>query len=205
MIERIAILIVPCVIAVTLWAQHTRREQNASRTATSSAQALILQENDGERRIRRPAPGPKPAPEFVIKIDGQNGRAQDFYALTEFLEPEGVIPFHQHHNAEEVLLLEEGGAMVTAGNKRAYAGPHSIVFIPRNTWVSVTNNGKERIHITAIFSRLGFERSMRARSVRPGEPLKPITAEEFRRSAELGQAMFWDTSKGPHPPGVPTP
>jgi mannose-6-phosphate isomerase-like protein (cupin superfamily) len=176
----------------------------------SSAVPLILQENDGEHRVRRPA-GPTPAagtgsiPEFILKIDKQNGNADDFLVVTEILGPGAIIPFHKHHNAEEVVIMEEGGATVVVGDKRAVAGPHSVVFIPRDTWVSIVNAGQNPIHFYALFSRQGFEDYLRARSVRPGERLTPLTPEEVRRAADQGHAMYWDTSKGPYPPGVPHP
>src|ERR1700736_101008 len=46
------------------------------------------------------------------------------------------------------------------------AGPRSIVFIPRDTWISGTNTSSKDIHMTAIFSRPGFEKYMRARLAR---------------------------------------
>jgi mannose-6-phosphate isomerase-like protein (cupin superfamily) len=168
---------------------------------------LILEENDGEHRLRRPGgpTGSGSVPEFIIKIDKQNGNAEDFYVGTETLNPGAMIPFHKHHNSEEVVIFEEGGATVTVGDKRAVAGPRSIVFIPRETWVSITNTGNNPIHGYYIFSRQGFENFLRARSVRPGEPLTPLTPEEVRRAAEEGHVTPWDTSKGPYPPGVPHP
>ena len=116
-----------------------------------------------------------------------------------------MIPFNKHDNAEQALILEEGGATVTAGDKRAVAGPHSIVFVPRDTWMSITNTASNPIHLYAVFSRQGFEKFLRVRSVRPGEPLTPLTPEEVRRAAEDGHVTPWDTSKGPYPPGVPHP
>jgi len=175
----------------------------------SSAIPLILQENDGEHRVRRPAgatpeAGTSSIPEFILKIDKQNGNADDFLVVTEILGPAAIIPFHKHHNAEEVVIMEEGGASVTVGDKQAVAGPHSVVFIPRDTWVSIGNTGKNPIHFYALFSRQGFENYLRARSVRPGAPLAPLTPEELRRAADQGHAMYWDTSKGPYPPSEPT-
>jgi len=95
------------------------------------------------------------------------------------LNPGAIIPFHKHHNAEEVVILEEGGATVVVGDKRAIAGPRSIVFIPRDTWVSLANASKVPIHAYFLFSRPGFENFIRGRSVHPGEPLKPLTPEEI--------------------------
>jgi len=78
-----------------------------------------------------------------------------------------------HHNAEEILIQEQGGATVTVGDKRAVTGPHAVVFIPRETWVYLTNTGTESIHLYAFFSRLGFERFMRARSVPEASRRRP--------------------------------
>src|SRR5690348_18218162 len=63
----------------------------------------------------------------------------------------------------------------------------------RDTWISATNTGKRDIHVTAVFSRHGFERYMRAISVKQGEPLTPIDAKELPQLREQGHAMYWDT------------
>ena len=169
------------------------RAQNpqASQSTPSPAAPLILQENDGEHRLRRPGgpTGSGSVPEFIIKIDKQNGNAEDFYVGYEVLNPGAMIPFHKHHNSEEVVIFEEGGATVIVGDKRGVAGPHSIVFIPRETWVSITNTGDKPIRGYYLFSRQGFENFLRARSVRLGEPLTPLTPEEVRRAAEDGHVM----------------
>jgi mannose-6-phosphate isomerase-like protein (cupin superfamily) len=195
---------------VLLFRGQNARATQSTRVATQSPSPptpLILQENDGEHRLRRPGgpAGSSSVAEFIIKIDEQNGNAEDFYVGTEILNPGAMVPFHKHHNSEEVVILEEGGATVTVGNKRAVAGPHSIVFIPRETWVSITNTGNVPVHMYGLFSRQGFENFMRARSVRPGEPLTPLTPEELRRAVDEGHVAPWDTSKGPYPPGVPHP
>ena len=196
-----------CVLLVRAQNPQASQSNAASIHSASSARSLILQEDDGEHWSRRPggqtaADGPGPIPEFIIKIDKQNGNAEDFLALTEILTPGAIIPFHKHHNAEEVLILEEAGATVTVGDKRAVAGPHSIVFIPRETWVLVTNTGSGPIHLYALFSRQGFEEYLRARSVHPGQPLTPLTAKELHRAQEQGHSTYWDDSKRPYPPRV---
>ena len=179
----------------------------AGAQSSSGPTPLILQEDDGEHRLRRPGgpAGSGSVPGFIIKVDKLNGNAEDFYVGYETLNPGAVIPFHKHHNSEEVVILEEGGATVTVGDKRAIAGPRSIVFVPRETWVSIANTGDKPIRGYYLFSRQGFENFLRARSVRPGEPLVPLTPEEVRRAAEDGHVTPWDASKGPYPPGVPHP
>jgi mannose-6-phosphate isomerase-like protein (cupin superfamily) len=173
--------------------QHQSQPDTESMHTQSSAVPLILQENEGERRIRRPGgpAGSGSVSEFFIKIDKQNGNAEDFYVGAEVMNPGAMIPFHKHHNSEEVVIMEEGGATVTVGDKRAVTGPHAVVFIPRETWVSIENTGHTPIHLYALFSRQGFENFLRARSVRPGELLTPLSPEEVRRAAEEGHVTPW--------------
>lgn len=185
-------------------AQIRPAAQMGTSPKAASAIPLILEENDGERRLRRPGGpvGSGSVPEFFIKVDKLNGGAEDFYVGYEVMKPGGLIPFHKHHNSEEVVVLEEGGATVTVGDKKAVTGPHAVVFIPRETWVSIANTSNSPIHLYAMFSRQGFENFLRARSVRPGEPLTPLTPEELHRAEVEGHVTPWDTSKGPLPPGV---
>ena len=125
--------------------------------------------------------------------------------MTNMLDPGDVIPFHQHHNAEEVIIFEEGGATVTGGDQRALAGPRSIIFIPRDTWISVANTSTHSIHMCGLFSRQGFEGYERAASVPEGQPVTPLGTDELTHLRALGHVTYWDTSKGPYPPGVAHP
>ena len=52
----------------------------------------------------------------------------------------------QHFVAIFLEPVEEGGATVIVGDKRAVAGPRSIVFIPRDTWISTANTGKSMLN-----------------------------------------------------------
>ena len=175
----------------------------ASHTPPTAAQPLILQEADGEQLVH--TSGPLSGVPFIIKLDGQNGNTQDLFVFTSTLARGQTIPFHQHDNAEEILILENGEATVTVGDKRSVAKAHSIVFIPRNTWISATNTGTQDIHTIAVFSRHGFERYLRSISGKPGEPARPVSSDKLPALRALGHAMYWDTSKGPYPPGVPHP
>jgi quercetin dioxygenase-like cupin family protein len=168
-----------------------------------SPRPLILQENDGEELIH--TSGPLSGLPFIIKLDGQNGNTRDFFVFTETLAQGQSIPFHKHDNAEEILIVENGEATVIVGDKRAVAAAHSIVFIPRDTWISATNTGAQDIHLVSIFSRHGFERYLRAISDKPGEAANPVSSEQLPHLRALGHSMYWDTSKGPYPPGVAHP
>src|SRR6202521_3374191 len=105
-------------------AQHRPQSDAENTGIQSSAVPLILQEGDGERRIRRPGgpTGSGSVSEFFIKVDKQNGNAEDFYVGAEVMNPGAMIPFHKHTTPEEVVIMEEGGATVTVGDKRAVTG-----------------------------------------------------------------------------------
>ena len=164
---------------------------------------MILQETDGDRLVHRA--GPLKGVPFTIKVDEQFGHSVDFFVFAERLGPRQTIPFHKHENAEELLIFQEPGAEVTVGDKRGLTGGGSIVFIPRDTWISATNTSRTDIHTLAVFSRQGFESYMRAISAKPGAPLTPLNQDELTRLRTAAHAIYWDTSKGPYPPGVAQP
>ena len=199
-------LTITTLTTVIILRARERGDAAKSNTAEQSAKSsipLILQEDDGDRLVHRA--GPLRGLPFTIKVDSQFGNSEDFFAFAETLPPGQTIPFHKHHNAEEILIFEEAGATVIVGDKRGAAGAQSIAFIPRNTWISATNTGGKDIHLLAIFSRHGFEQYMRAISVTPGEPLTSLSPDELTHLRALGHAEYWDTSKGAYPPGVAHP
>jgi quercetin dioxygenase-like cupin family protein len=175
----------------------------ASHATSAAPRPLILQEADGEKLVH--SSGPLSGVPFIIKLDGQNGNTQDFFVFTETLVRGQTIPFHKHENAEELLIIENGNATVIVGDQRAVAAARSIVFIPRDTWISATNTGAQDIQLVSVFSRHGFERYLRAISVKPGETAKAVPSDQLSRLRALGHSMYWDTSKGPYPPGVAHP
>ena len=197
----LSLAIVFTMLAIVLTAQQSaeKRKQQSGKVPSP----LILQESDGDHLIHRA--GPLGGVPFTIKVDSQFGNAEDFFVFSETLAPGQVIPFHMHHNAEELLLFEEEGARVVVGARIGDAGAHSLIFIPRNTWISATNTSKSPVHLLAIFSRPGFEQYMRAISSKPGEPLKPLDQKELTRLRSLGHSTYWDPAQGPYPPGVAHP
>ena len=189
--------------AVLLSAQHSAADSSAVRATPEAAQTavpMILQEADGDHLVHRA--GPLRGVPFTIKVDGQVGNSEDFFVFSETLAPGQTIPFHKHMNAEELLIFQESGAKVIVGDQEGVASSQSIVFIPRDTWISATNTSDKDLHTLAIFSRHGFESYMRAIAVKVGQPLTPLTQDELTRLRTAAHAVYWDSSKGPYPPGV---
>ena len=77
------------VLLVRAQSPHASQSAAASTQSTASPTPLILEENDGEHRLRRPQgpAGSESVPEFIIKVDKLNGNAEDFYIGYEILNP----------------------------------------------------------------------------------------------------------------------
>ena len=140
---------------------------------------LILEKNEGERRIWRPIEDAEgwlgqPSP-FILKIDPRNGGSSHLVFVTEDLPPGGKIETHRHPGSDEILFLQNGLAKVSLGDVVREVHGGATVFIPANTWVSVNNIGSDPIGLIAIFSAPGFEEYMRAESVRDGEKVVPLS------------------------------
>jgi quercetin dioxygenase-like cupin family protein len=146
---------------------------------------LILEKDEGERRVVRGWPGhPDPGETFIIKVDPQNGGSSHAVLMTGELAPGKEIVTHRHPSSDEILFLQSGTARVTLGDtvREVHAG--ATVFIPANTWISVVNIGSDAISVVTVFSAPGFEKYMRAGSVREGEknvPMSPAEDEETQK------------------------
>ena len=141
---------------------------------------LILEKNDGERREWRDIEGQEPQPEmkFILKVDPHNGGSSHLVFGTEDMAPGGKIEMHRHPGSDEILFLENGTARVSLGGSSKEVHGEATVFIPANTWISVTNIGNEVIHFAFVFSAPGFDEFMRAESVREGERNTPLSKAE---------------------------
>jgi quercetin dioxygenase-like cupin family protein len=134
---------------------------------------------EGERRVWRPIEGAKgwdaqPGP-FILKVDRHNGGSSRLVFGTEDLPPGASIGRNRHLGADEIILLQNGRARVRLGDMTKEVHGGATVFIPANTWISVTNIGTDAISFVFVFSALGFVDFMRAESVREGEKITPLT------------------------------
>jgi quercetin dioxygenase-like cupin family protein len=140
---------------------------------------LILEKNEGERRVVRGWPGhPEPGETFILKVDPKNGGSSHLVFFTADIAPGGEISAHRHPGSDEILFLQTGTARVHLGDavREVHAG--ATIFIPANTWIAVSNIGSNAISAMCVFSAPGFEEFMREGSVREGEKNVPMTDAE---------------------------
>jgi quercetin dioxygenase-like cupin family protein len=140
---------------------------------------LILEKNDGERRVVRGYPGhPDPGESFILKVDPKNGGSSHLVLFTADLAPGKEIEAHRHPEADEILFLQAGTARVRLGDSEREVHAGATVFIPANTRISASNIGSDVLSLVAIFSAPGFEEFMRDASAREGEKNLPLSKAE---------------------------
>jgi quercetin dioxygenase-like cupin family protein len=159
--------------------------QTSQATNVVKAVPLVLEKEEGERRVVRGWPGhPDPGEIFILKVDPKNGGSSHLVFMTAELAPGKEIVAHRHPDADEILFLQTGTARVHLGDTVRDVHAGATVFIPANTWISVSNIGSDVIGVVSVFSAPGFEEFMRAGSVREGEtnvPLSPAEDEEIQK------------------------
>jgi quercetin dioxygenase-like cupin family protein len=155
---------------------------------------LILEKNEGERRVWRPVEGLEGQPGlFILKVDPRNGGSAHLVLGTEDLLPGGKIDRHRHPGSDEILYLQNGTARVTLGDMVREVHGGATVFIPANTRIAVTNIGRDAISMVFVFSAPGFEEFMRAESVREGQRLTPISkAEDDEITKKHAHAVIYE-------------
>lgn len=145
--------------------------------AAAPAKPLILGVNEGERRRRRFSVS---APDFILKVDPQNGGSRDITMGYEDLPPGGVIPPHRHRMADEILFIHRGSGVVELGEQKEAFTEGATIFIPKDVRVTVRNTGSGPLSVAFFFSKPGFETFLREMSVLEGEAFEPLSPQELR-------------------------
>ena len=70
----------------------------------AASQGLVLQLNEGERRVRRTA-GKGP---FILKVDRRNGGSPELVMGYEDIAPGAEIQLHRHLIADEIIFVHRG-------------------------------------------------------------------------------------------------
>jgi quercetin dioxygenase-like cupin family protein len=172
----------------------TRSAQSSSATMSQVVpKPLLLEKNEGERRIwREPPPG-----DFILKVSPKNNGSQHLVMGTEDITPGDEFPTHKHLGQDEILYIAKGTVHVHLGTQQRDVHAGGTVFIPAYTWVSVKNAGTETAGVVFIFSAPGFENYMRCDSVLPDEKVTPLSLEEQKACAHEGHVIYKDLEENP--------
>lgn len=183
-------MLIRLLLALLLFVASTALAQQ-SRTYVPKPKVLVLAEDEGEKRVRRPRENMStPTSEFILKVTPENSGSQHLVLGTETIPPGGVIPRHQHLEQDEILIVQTGSARVTLNDKDYDVRAGGTVFFPAKTWVTMKNTGHEPIKLIFLFSASGFEQYMRCTSVPAGEKATKLTRAELQSCAHQGHVAF---------------
>jgi len=173
---------------------QTRSAQSSfATTSQGAAKPLLLEKNEGERRIwREPPPG-----DFMLKVSPKNNGSQHLVMGTENMSPGDEFPMHKHLGQDEIVYLEKGTVHAHVGDQERDLHAGGTVFIPANTWVDIKNAGTDTASVVFVFSAPGFENYMRCDSVLPGEKVIPLSIEEQRACSHEGHVIYKDLEQNP--------
>jgi quercetin dioxygenase-like cupin family protein len=187
---RRAVASLVAIASVTSSAGNNPAHAKSVEGTVASSQGLVLQIDEGERRVRRTA-GKGP---FILKVDRQNGGSPDLVMGYEDIAPGAEVQLHRHLVADEIIFVHRGAGVVTLGGRESHVGTGATIYIPRDTTIRLVNSGTEPLGIAFVFSKPGFEELMRDNSVLEGQPVTPMSAEE---RAQIQARHRWHTIAGP--------
>ena len=108
-------------VAVAVFQTRTAQSSSAT-TFQAPAKPLLLEKNEGERRIwREPAPG-----DLILKVSPQNNGSQQLVMGTEDMAPGDEFPTHKHLGQDELVYIEKGTVHVHLGEQSAICTPEEL-------------------------------------------------------------------------------
>src|SRR2546426_8581089 len=109
-------IIAVCAVLVCGYAKAPPTPSAQATTATKTT-PLILEKNEGERRVVRGWPGhPDPGETFILKVDPKNGGSSHLVLLSAELPPGKEIVAHKNPHAGEILFFQTRTARVHVGD-----------------------------------------------------------------------------------------
>ena len=183
------------VLAITIglgWttADSSEREQGTTsqvaRTSdnTAARTPLILDKDEGERRIRRVMGGAL----AIIKVDRRNGGSPGFVMGYEEIPPGQAIQAHRHPSMDEIIFVHGGTGAAELGDRTATVGPGATIYIPQTTRVMLRNTGVGPLAIAYFFPQPGYEEYLRDTSVREGQSAPVLSGPELAQIRERHKA-----------------
>ena len=182
------------VVLVAVCVLQTRSAQSSSATTPQTvAKPLLLEKDEGERRIwREPPPG-----DFILKVSPKNNGSQHLVMGTEDMHPGDEFPMHKHLEQDEILYVVKGTVHAHVGDQERDVHAGGTVFIPALTWVNVKNTETNTASVVFVFSAPGFEDYMRCDSVLPNEKVTLLSPEQMKACEHKGHVIYKGIEENP--------
>jgi len=186
-VRRTSAIVTLLLVAVCVFQTRPARSSSAT-TSHAGPKPLLLEKNEGERRVwREPPPG-----EFILKVSPKNNGSQHLVMVTEDMAPGDEFPMHKHLGQDEILYIVKGTVHAHVGDQERDLHTGATIFIPALTWVNVKNAGTDTASVVGIFSAPGFEDYMRCDSVLPTEKVIPLSPEQMKACEYEGHVIYKD-------------
>ena len=137
---------------------------------------LVLGSNEGEVYLIGERQG-----RVTIKVDKQNMGVETISLLTEDIKPGDGIPVHKHSSEEELVFIEKGTGIFTFGDQEYDVTPGSMALVPRTVWHGLRNESNDLLRMVFGYTPSGFEDYFRTIGVKPGEPHKELTSDDWQQ------------------------
>jgi len=147
--------------------QHTVNDANPD---------LVLDSDEGEVYLIGQRQG-----RVTIKVDKKYKGIETMSLLTEDIKPGDRIPVHYHSSEEELIFIEKGDGIFTFGDEQYEVTSGSMALVPRTVWHGLRNESNEMLRMVFGYTPSGFEGYFRAIGVKPGEPWKEFTGEDWQQ------------------------
>jgi quercetin dioxygenase-like cupin family protein len=119
-------IVVLCLLSLIAYAQ------------APTPRVLVLERNEGEKRVRLPHEGVANKPvEFIPKVTPESAGSQHLMLGTQTIPPGGTVPKHRHLDQDEIVILQTGAARMMLGDKGYDIHAGGVVFCTRE-YVDVT-------------------------------------------------------------------
>lgn len=101
--------------------------------------------------------------------------------LAEDIVPDDGIPVHKHGREDEFIFVGRGQGLITFGEEQHDVDAGAIAFVPRGVWHGLENRGTGVLRMIFGYTPAGFEGYFREIGVRPGNPPRSLTSEDWAR------------------------
>lgn len=117
--------------------------------------------------------------------DGSEAQVDSIAVIFEVIAPGDRIPLH-NHPIDEVIVIDEGRAMVRLGDETREVGSGTIIFVPASTPHGTSNETADPVRLHAMFpsERIGIHYLERnAVPCTEGDPPQPPFEIDARSAA----------------------
>jgi quercetin dioxygenase-like cupin family protein len=174
MYRRSAHLLVLAGLLVSCSSSAARPDARLEDTA-GYGRPTVFARGEGEHRMMG---GTRP---IYIVADPATVGSRTLVAGYEEVAPGDSGRTHMHLEEDEIIFVHRGELEVLLADSTHRAGAGATIFIPRRTWIKFQASGADTAGFFFVFNAPGFEKCLRALSVRPGELFVPLANEALGR------------------------